>query len=157
MEGFEVRPEVSMIPAAGRVKTILLVEDENTVRKLLREVLERSGYEVLACSHPEEGIETCRRHLGTIDLLLTDIVMPGMNGKEMATRIAKMLPGLRIVFMSGYTEHVLLQDGELDTRFEYLQKPFSMQALRQRMARVIGEAKVIHSQLGAASASTTPL
>jgi len=137
------------------VQTILLVEDEDMVRKLLREVLERLGYEVLACPHPDEGIETCRRHRGHIDLLLTDVMMPGMNGKEMAIRIAKMLPGIRVVFMSGYTEHVLLQDGEVDPRFEYLQKPFSMQTLRQRMVRVLGEATVLQSQL--ASASTTPL
>jgi CheY-like chemotaxis protein len=117
----------------------LLVEDEPTVRDLLREVLERAGYEVLACSHPEEGIETCRLHRGRIDLLLTDVVMPGMNGKEMANQIAKVLPELRVVFMSGYTEHVLLQDGQLDARIEYLQKPFSLQTLRQRLTRVLSE------------------
>jgi CheY-like chemotaxis protein len=121
-----------------RTKTILLVEDEPIVRNLLREVLERSGYAVLACEHPAEGIETCQRHSGQIDLLLTDVVMPGMNGKEMANRIAEMLPELRVVFMSGYTEQALLKDGLLDSRIEYLQKPFSLHTLRQRLARVMG-------------------
>jgi YesN/AraC family two-component response regulator len=65
--------------------------------------------------------------------------MPGMNGKEMANQIAKVLPELRVVFMSGYTEHVLLQDGQLDARIEYLQKPFSLQTLRQRLTRVLSE------------------
>jgi CheY-like chemotaxis protein len=138
-EVFEMRTESAMIPDTEKAKTILLVEDEPTVRNLLCEVLERSGYEVLACSHPEEGIETCRLHGSQIDLLLTDVVMPGMNGKEMATRIIGMLPELRVVFMSGYTEHVLLKDGQLDARIEYLQKPFSLQTLRQRVARVISE------------------
>jgi CheY-like chemotaxis protein len=138
-EAFEMRTESAMIPDTEKAKTILLVEDEPTVRNLLCEVLERSGYEVLACALPEEGIETCRLHAGQIDLLLTDVVMPGMNGKEMATRISGMLPELRVVFMSGYTEHVLLKDGQLDARIEYLQKPFSLQTLRQRVARVISE------------------
>jgi CheY-like chemotaxis protein len=139
-EAVEVTPKREMVSDNSKSKTILLVEDESTVRNLLREVLERAGYEVLACSHPEAGIEACRLHPGNIDLLLTDVVMPGMNGKEMANRIVKMLPKLRVVFMSGYTEHVLLQDGQLDARIEYLQKPFSLQTLRQRVARVIGEA-----------------
>jgi CheY-like chemotaxis protein len=138
-EAFDVRPGPIMFPDTSRTRTILLVEDEPTVRDLLREVLECAGYEVLACSHPEEGIETCRLHRGRIDLLLTDVVMPGMNGKEMANQIAKVLPELRVVFMSGYTEHVLLQDGQLDARIEYLQKPFSLQTLRQRLTRVLSE------------------
>lgn len=133
------------IPGPGVIhdlarKTILLVEDEQTVRNLLHEVLVRAGYRVLACAHPHEGIETCRRRTGPIDLLLTDVVMPGMNGKEMALQIAQMLPELRVVFMSGYTEHVLLNDGQLDARIEYLQKPFSLQTLRLRLARVMSEA-----------------
>lgn len=138
-EAFEVRTESIRPVDLGRPKTILLVEDEHMVRNLLREVLERAGYEVLACAHPDEGIETCRMHIGPIDLLLTDVVMPGMNGKEMANRIVRMLPELRVVFMSGYTEHVLLKDGQLDARIEYLQKPFSLKTLRQRLARVMND------------------
>lgn len=140
-EAVESRTEPIVFPYTSRAKTILLVEDESTVRALLREVLERAGYEVLACSNPKEGIETCRQHSGRIHLLLTDVVMPGMNGKEMANQIVKILPEVRVIFMSGYTEHVLLQDGQLDARIEYLQKPFSLQTLRQRLARVIGEAR----------------
>ena len=138
-EEIRAATEPGMAVNTGRMKTILLVEDEPTVRKLLREVLERSGYVVLTCAHPEEAIETCRRHTGSIDLLLTDVVMPGMNGQEMAKRIVERRPELRVVFMSGYTEHVLLQDGHLGPRIEYLQKPFSLQILRERLVRVLGE------------------
>jgi CheY-like chemotaxis protein len=141
-----MRESNGAIPGPGVIhdfarKTILLVEDEQTVRHLLHEVLERAGYEVLSCAHPAEGIEACRQRTGPIDLLLTDVVMPGMNGKEMALQIAQMIPELRVVFMSGYSEHTLLKDGQLDAHIEYLQKPFSLQTLRLRLARVIGEAQ----------------
>jgi CheY-like chemotaxis protein len=120
-------------------QTILLVEDEDMVRGLMSEVLEREGYRVLACSHPAEGIAECRRHGGEIDLLLTDVVMPGMNGREMADRIHEFLPQLRVVFMSGYTEHALTQEGRVDPQFEYLQKPFTLKSLTEKLAKVLGK------------------
>ena len=119
-------------------QTVVLVEDEEMVRGLLSEVLRRVGYEVLACANPEEGIAVCRRHTGKIDLLLTDVMMPGMNGREMANRIQETLPGLRVVFMSGYTEQVLLQEKQMDAPFEYLQKPFTLRSLTQKVAKVLG-------------------
>jgi CheY-like chemotaxis protein len=102
------------------------------------EVLEREGYEVLACGHPAEGIEVSKRLGRQIDLLLTDVVMPGMNGREMADRIHTILPQLRVVFMSGYTEHALTQNGQVDPEVEYLQKPFTLQALTQKLDKVLG-------------------
>jgi DNA-binding NtrC family response regulator len=136
-EAFAGRPQSERIAVSKRTKTILLVEDEPIVRSLLREVLERAGYQVLACERPEDGIAECRSHIGKIDLLLTDVVMPGMNGKEMASHILEMMPELSVIFMSGYTEHVLVNDGILDAKIEYLQKPFSLQTLRQRLERVL--------------------
>ena len=134
-----VSAQTQMIPlVGGRTWTIMLVEDEPTVRNLLREVLMRCGYRVLAYGSPDEGLDACRRNEAPIDLLLTDVVMPGMNGREMAERISAMLPGLRIIFMSGYSEQVLMQDGQLDPRIEYLQKPFSLQTLRTRLLQVLG-------------------
>jgi two-component system cell cycle sensor histidine kinase/response regulator CckA len=117
-------------------QTILLVEDEEMVRGLICEVLRREGYRVLACSDATEGIETSIRLGPRIDLLLTDVVMPGMNGPEMANRIQKTLPQLRVVFMSGYTEHAL--EGGIDASFEYLQKPFTLKTLTQKLAKVLG-------------------
>jgi two-component system, cell cycle sensor histidine kinase and response regulator CckA len=119
-------------------QTILLVEDEEMVRSLMCEVLEREGYRVLACSHPAEGIEESKRYCGKIDLLLTDVVMPGMNGREMADRIHETLPQLRVVFMSGYTEHALTREGQVDPQFEYLQKPFMLKSLTEKLAKVLG-------------------
>ena len=119
--------------------TILLVEDDVLVCSLLTEVLRRAGYEVLPCAHPDEGIAQSRGRVEAIDLLLTDVVMPGMNGREMADRILQHRPGLRIVFMSGYTEHILMDEGEIDTRFEYLQKPFTLNALTGKVATVLAQ------------------
>ncbi len=122
-------------------QTILLVEDEEMVRGLMCEVLELEGYNVLSCSDPKEGIEVSQRHPGEIDLLLTDVVMPGMNGCDMANRILELIPELRVVFMSGYAEHALTCDGVVDPHFEYLQKPFTLQTLTRKLARVLGSAE----------------
>jgi CheY-like chemotaxis protein len=144
-QAIQARTESSIVLDAnseGLMKqTILLVEDEEMVRELMCEVLEREGYEVLPCAHPRDGIDACLRYPGRIDLLLTDVVMPEMNGREMATRIQEILPELRVVFMSGYTEHVLLQEGKVDGDFEYLQKPFTLQTLTQKLTRVLGNTK----------------
>jgi two-component system, cell cycle sensor histidine kinase and response regulator CckA len=121
----------------GMKQTIVLVEDEEMIRGLLSEALKRVGYEVLPCANSEEGIAACERHPGKIDLLLTDVMMPGMNGREMANRILETLPELRVVFMSGYTEHVLLQERQMGAPFEYLQKPFTLRALTQKVAKVL--------------------
>ena len=120
-----------------RKQTVLLVEDEDMVRELMCEVLEREGYEVLACGHPAEGIEVSKRLGRQIDLLLTDMDMPEMNGREMADRIHAILPQLPVVFISGAGEHALTQGGWLDAEVEYLQKPFTFQALKQKVAKVL--------------------
>ncbi len=122
---------------AGLAKqTILLVEDEKMIRRVMGEVLEQAGYRVLACADPKEGIDVCQQHAGQIDLLLTDVVMPGMNGREMANRILKILPKLRVVFMSGYTENALMMQEEPGV--EYLQKPFKLETLTRKLAQVLG-------------------
>ncbi|MDR3764956.1 MAG: response regulator [Acidobacteriota bacterium] len=126
-----------VLPMAAGVKTILVVEDEQVVRGLLHDVLQRAGYRVLAFGHPDEGIAACGETGQHIDLLLTDVVLPGMNGLEMASRIKTIQPDVRVVFMSGYTEHILDQDGALDGPVEYLQKPFSLDTLRQRMKSLL--------------------
>ena len=123
-------------------QTILVVEDEEMVRGLICEVLRREGYRVVACGDAEEGIEASKRHGPGIDLLLTDVVMPGMNGPEMATRIQETFPQLRVVFMSGYSEQALVRQGRVDASFEYLQKPFTLKALTQKMAKVLGDKEV---------------
>jgi two-component system cell cycle sensor histidine kinase/response regulator CckA len=131
---------VGDINSEGLMKrTILLVEDEEMIRGLMCEVLEREGYEVLACADPKEGIDVCLQHSGKIDLLLTDVMMPGMNGRVMANRILEIVPELRVVFMSGYSEQFLLHDGEVDPHLEYLQKPFTLETLTRKLSHVLGK------------------
>jgi two-component system cell cycle sensor histidine kinase/response regulator CckA len=129
----------SLAHDASPKQTILLVEDEEMVRNLMREVLERDGYRVLACATPAEGIEMARARGGEIELLLTDVVMPGMNGREMAERIHQFLPLLPVVFMSGYTHQALAEHGEVDPKFDYLQKPFTLTALNEKLKKALGE------------------
>jgi CheY-like chemotaxis protein len=134
-------PEALKMSARLAEGTILLVEDEDTIRGLMGEVLEQAGYKVLSCACPQEGIAAGLEYAGRIDLLLTDVVMPGMNGREMANRILEHLPELRVVFMSGYTKHTLLQQGPMEVNFEYLQKPFTLKTLTKKLAQVLGKAE----------------
>jgi CheY-like chemotaxis protein len=137
--GVGTEPSIVLNTSIDSKHTILLVEDEDMVRGLLHEVLVRVGYKVLACANPAEGIEACLRHSGAIDLLLTDVVMPGMNGREMANQILEILPELRVVFMSGYTEQVALQqEGHVGSQVEYLQKPFTLKTLTQKIGCILG-------------------
>ena len=119
-------------------QTILLVEDERMIRRVMCEVLEREGYRVLACADPREGIDAFQQHAGQIDLLLTDVMMPGMNGREMTNQILKIRPELRVVFMSGYTESTLRQQEQAEPQVEYLQKPFRVETLTRKIAQVLG-------------------
>jgi PAS domain S-box-containing protein len=111
-------------PFDGGTETVLLVEDEEVVRNLARRILRDSGYDVIEAGSGEEALRLAGECLGRIDLLLTDVVMPGMNGRELADRLAQIRPGTRVVFMSGYTEDVILQRGVSGDR-AFLAKPFT--------------------------------
>ncbi len=118
------------------MRTILLVEDENSVREITRYVLESAGYLVLEASGPEEAIAVFRRFEGSISLLLTDVVMPGMSGAELAAHLKQLRPGLITMFMSGYATNVGLQCG-FDSADWYLQKPFTTGMLLSRVAEAL--------------------
>jgi CheY-like chemotaxis protein len=118
-------------------ETILVVEDDVGVRAVISRTLGRLGYEVLAAEGGEEAIEIIRRHEGPIDLLLTDIMMPGMNGMEVGTEVARSRPGIPIFYMSGYADQELVRRGLLDPSTHFLQKPFSPQELGSRVREVL--------------------
>ncbi len=118
-------------------ETILLVEDETHLRRLARQYLETQGYTVLEAEDGAAALQIVDGYRGTIDLLLTDVVMPGMNGRELATNIAKLLPDVRVLYMSGYSENAVGHDGTLDAGVNLLQKPFSLPALRDRVREVL--------------------
>jgi CheY-like chemotaxis protein len=108
----------------GGRETVMLVEDEQIVREVVRQMLERQGYEVLVAGDGAEALGLAEQHDGAIDVLATDVVMPRMNGRELADRLLPLRPGLRVLFMSGYTEDPAVWDG-LEAREAFLQKPFT--------------------------------
>jgi PAS domain S-box-containing protein len=132
-------------PAAARVpdapergsETILLVEDEMVVRRLVAEILETTGYTVLQAGDGPSGLELLRRHSDPIDLLLTDVVMPGMSGPEVAQAVTSMRPGTHVLYMSGYTDSAIDRHGVLEPGIAFLQKPFSADDLTGRVRSLL--------------------
>jgi PAS domain S-box-containing protein len=119
------------------LETILLVEDEVNLRRLARQYLETQGYRILEAEDGAAALQIVAGHQGAIDLLLTDVVMPGMNGRELARQITGRLPGVRILYMSGYAENAVGQNGTLDTGINLLQKPFSLPALKDKVRELL--------------------
>ena len=119
--------------AAGGSETILLVEDEEGVRELARDILRASGYTVLEARNGPEALLLCERHQGPLDLLLTDVVMPRMSGRELAERLGPLRPDVSVLYMSGYTDDAVIRHGVLGAGTAFLQKPFAPAALVQRV------------------------
>jgi two-component system cell cycle sensor histidine kinase/response regulator CckA len=115
---------------------VLLVEDEDAVRALAREVLRRHGYVVLEAHHGVDALRVAERHGDVIHLLVTDVVMPHMSGRELAERLIAARPGLKTLFMSGYTDHALLPE-DLTPGASFLQKPFTPDVFARRVRRVL--------------------
>jgi two-component system, cell cycle sensor histidine kinase and response regulator CckA len=124
--------------AAGGTETILLVEDEESVRQLVRDTLESKGYKVIEAENGEGGISVAAQHAGKIDLVITDVVMPGMGGREMAEEIVKIRPETKILYLSGYAEDAILSEGGIENATPFLQKPFTLQNLSRKVREVLG-------------------
>jgi CheY-like chemotaxis protein len=118
-------------------ETILLVEDENMVRDLVREILEEYGYEVLTASNGIAGLELCRNFEGRIHLLITDVVMPHMSGRELAESISAIRPETRVLYMSGFTDDAVVRHGVLADDMCFIQKPFSPEALATKARKLL--------------------
>jgi CheY-like chemotaxis protein len=123
--------------AGHGTETILLVEDEDAVRELARTVLESHGYSVIEAVSAEEAQALAAKRGGKIDLLLTDVVMPAMSGRDLARRISAQSPQTRVLYMSGYTDNVIAQGGVLEAGMSFLQKPFSPRALAAKVREVL--------------------
>ncbi len=132
------RPPESQPPAhLSGTETILLVEDEPALLDLTQALLKRIGYAVLPASGPQEALELARTFTGTIHLLMTDVVMPGMSGRDLWQQLAGQKPDLKILFMSGYTSDILAHRGVVDGAFHFIQKPFTLEALAAKVREVL--------------------
>ena len=131
------KPSSSPVERTTEAETVLVVEDEAMVRQFVCDVLQEHGYKSLSAVDGRDALEMARRHQGRIDLLITDVVMPQMNGQELANAISEFRPETKVLFVSGYSDNELDHNGLLDPQIELLQKPFTPQALARKIRRAI--------------------
>jgi signal transduction histidine kinase/CheY-like chemotaxis protein len=134
-----IEPNASPVELGG-TETVLLVEDEDEVRAMTREVLEEAGYAVLEAGRPDEAVRLTRRHAGSIDLLLTDIVMPQRSGPDLAGDLLALHPRMRVLYMSGYAEGSEGRAGRLDPDAAFIAKPFGLEELLAKIRQTLGGA-----------------
>ena len=147
-------PRSTVAPSTLRgTETILLVEDEEQVRTIVFNMLRRQGYRVLSAQHPGEALLLCQTHAGTIDLLLTDVVMPQMSGPELANRLTAGRPGMKVLCMSGYTDDSIVRHGVLESGVAFLQKPITPLSLTTKVREVL-DAPIMTKDSGPGPAAT---
>jgi two-component system cell cycle sensor histidine kinase/response regulator CckA len=137
----EYRRDTDTEEALQGAETILLAEDEETVRKLARQVLEMYGYQVLEAANGGAALLICERHTELIHLLITDVIMPEMSGRELADRLAQLRPEMKVLYMSGYTDNAIVHQGVLDEGANFIQKPFPTDALARKVREVLDAPK----------------
>jgi PAS domain S-box-containing protein len=136
-QALSIQPTTAPVKSQAAHETILVVEDESKLRRLVRLALQQEGYNVLEASDGAAAIRVAQTYPGPIHLLLTDVVMPGMNGRELAQNISPLRPETRVLYMSGYTENVIGHNGMLEEGVNLLQKPFSLPALKAKVREVL--------------------
>jgi CheY-like chemotaxis protein len=124
-------------------ETLLVVEDEEALRKVLVRILEKQGYHVLQAGDGAEGVQIASDYAGAIDLLLTDAMMPKMNGKELAAELKRTRPQTKVIFISGYPHEVLSQQGVLDSSIQLIQKPFELDFLTGKIRNILDEKGIL--------------
>jgi nitrogen-specific signal transduction histidine kinase len=133
----EITSPVSSLPTRRGTETVLLVEDEDGVRALERQVLHKHGYNVLEARNGGEALLMCERHQGEIDMLLTDVVLEQMGGRELAERLLKVRPEMKVLYVSGYADDAIVHHGVLKPGMAFLQKPFTTEALARKVRFVL--------------------
>jgi CheY-like chemotaxis protein len=132
----EARADAAPAVPRGR-ETILVAEDEPAILKMIKRVFERQGYTVLTASGPGEALRIAKEHSGEVHLLLSDVVMPDMNGRDLATCLMGLYPHLKLLFMSGFTADIIAEKGVLDAGVNFIQKPFSKEELAAKVRAVL--------------------
>jgi len=142
VEGEATKPREPDLPVELPTgsETVLLVEDEESVRNLCVRILERLGYRAMQAGNGNEAIALAREHVKRIDLLMTDVVMPGMNGRELANRLTRIHPEMKVLFTSGYTDNAIVRQGVLDEGVSFIGKPYTPLALARKVREVIDRA-----------------
>lgn len=135
----QVQPAGTEQPARGGKETVLLVEDEPSILNITKSLLEMQGYSVFAANTPADAMRLAAEWEGTIDLMITDVVMPEMNGRDLAKQLQRLHPQLKCLYMSGYTADVIAHHGVLDEGIHFIQKPFSLPGLAEKVREVLGE------------------
>jgi CheY-like chemotaxis protein len=140
VDNVEQRHKQEAVASASRGReTILVVEDEAANLKLIRRMLERQGYTVLEAGSPREAMQAAREHAGEIQLLMTDVIMPEMNGRDLAKNLLSLDPYIKPLFMSGYPADVIANQGVLDEGVSFIQKPFSAKDLANKISETLEE------------------
>jgi PAS domain S-box-containing protein len=129
-------PAPALKPSAAG-ETVLLVEDEPALRSMMQEILEEAGYAVLSGAGSDETLAAVRSHAGPVHLMVTDVVLPRMGGRELAVEVAALRPGLRVLYMSGYTGEAIAHHGILDAGMHFLEKPFTSESLLRRIRELL--------------------
>jgi two-component system cell cycle sensor histidine kinase/response regulator CckA len=140
-KGYKPRLKPKEVGAPGGTETILLVEDEEAVRTMVSKILQNKGYTVLEARHGNEAIEVSERYEGSINLMVTDVIMPQMSGRELAERMAPMRPEMHVLYMSGYPDNTIVQHGVLEPGTAFLQKPFTINALELKVREILDGAR----------------
>jgi CheY-like chemotaxis protein len=139
-EGVQPAPEERAEPAPSGTETVLVVEDELALRVIISEVLEAAGYKVLEAAGPEEATVIARSHTEQIALILSDVILPRMSGRELSAALRSAHPEARVLFMSGYTDDAIGHHGILEAGVHFLQKPFATDKLLRKLREILDAA-----------------
>jgi CheY-like chemotaxis protein len=137
VENAASRTPSATAPSRPGTETILVVEDEPGVRRLAERILQMAGYTVLKVGSGEEALSLMERHSGPVDLVLTDVVLPGISGRELAERLAGLRPRMKVLYTSGYTDDAILRHGVLDEALHFIGKPYGAAALTRKVREVL--------------------
>ena len=138
LEQAEIAPESAVDLPRGR-ETVLLTEDEEPVRRLIKTILETNGYLVLEATCGDEALSLYKQYAEPVDLIVTDVVMPRMSGRELAENLKTLRPNIKVLYLSGYTDDAIVRHGLLDHKMFFLQKPFTPDALLRKVREVLAE------------------
>jgi CheY-like chemotaxis protein len=133
----EIKTSAEDVNMQTGTETVLLVEDEERVRDMTKEILQESGYQVLEAKHGQEALLVADQYPGIIHLMLSDVVMPQMSGRELAERLAPLRKEMKVLFMSGYTDDAIVHHGVLDEGMSFIEKPFTPNALARKLREVL--------------------